>query len=56
LPHENDEGRKRSTTIFFILLFGFPFSFGGGGGEKERKKETLEIILRGLQYNLTMSL
>ncbi|KAL5659678.1 hypothetical protein ACJX0J_032841 [Zea mays] len=33
------------TTIFFILLFGFPFSFGGGGGEKERKKETLEIIL-----------
>jgi hypothetical protein len=40
----------------FSPLFGFPFSFGGGGGEKERKKETLEIILRGLQYNLTMSL
>lgn len=47
------ESEAQQSFSFSSLVFLFLLE---GGGEKERKKQTLEIILRGLQYNLTMSL
>lgn len=47
------ESEAQQSFSFSSLVFLFLLE---GGAEKKRKKQTLEIILRGLQYNLTMSL